>query len=303
MKHTPVMLDEVIHYLSPKPEGRYVDCTFGAGGYSRKILSHAANVIAIDQDPDAKKVAKDFEKEFGDKFSFVQGNFADIRDLITGKVDGIVWDLGVSSMQLDEGNRGFSFAKNAELDMRMSQKGYSAMDFVNSASEQELADVIFYNGGEVKAKQIAKQIVAARKDSPITTTTQLADIVRKTVNRYHTKIDSATKTFQAIRIFINDELGALKKSLASAANLLKTGGKIVVVSFHSLEDKIIKDYLKANSAKKVAKSKYAKVDNSSSDAIYQLLTHKSVKPSDEEVRNNPRARSAKLRAAQKIACV
>ncbi|AVP87523.1 hypothetical protein phytr_5800 [Candidatus Phycorickettsia trachydisci] len=301
MKHVPVMLDEVMHYLSPKPEGRYIDCTFGAGGYSRKILSHAANVIAIDQDPDAKKVANDFEREFGDQFSFVQGNFADIRDLVTGKVDGIVWDLGVSSMQLDEGNRGFSFAKPAQLDMRMSQKGYSAMDFVNSASEKEIADVIFHNGGEVKAKQIAKQIVASRKESPITTTTQLADIVRKTVNRYHTKIDSATKTFQAIRIFINDELGALKKSLASAANLLKTGGKIVLVSFHSLEDKIIKDYLKANSAKKVAKSKYAKVDNSSSDAIYQLLTHKSVKPSDEEVKNNPRARSAKLRAAQKIA--
>jgi len=301
MKHLPVMLDEVMHYLSPKPEGRYLDCTFGAGGYSRKILSHGANVIAIDQDPDAKKLANDFEKEFGEKFSFIPGNFANIRNLVTGKVDGIVWDLGVSSMQLDDGDRGFSFAKTAKLDMRMSQKGYSAMDFVNSASEKELADVIFYNGGEVKAKQIAKQIVAARKESPITTTTELANIVRKTVNRYHTKIDSATKTFQAIRIFVNDELGSLEKSLTSAASLLKKGGRIVVVSFHSLEDKIVKDYLKANSAKKVAKSKYSREEDTNSNAIYHLLTHKSVKPSDEEVNNNPRARSAKLRAAEKIA--
>lgn len=301
MKHIPVMLDEVMNYLSPKPEGRYVDCTFGAGGYSRSILSHEANVIAIDQDPDAKRVADDLKKEFGDKFSFMQGNFADIKNLITGKVDGIVWDLGVSSMQLDDGARGFSFSKTANLDMRMSQKGYSALDFVNSASEQEIADVIFYNGGEVKAKQIAKQVIAARKEGPIITTSQLASIVRKTVNRYHTKIDSATKTFQAIRIFVNDELGALEKSLSSAPNLLKTGGRIVAVSFHSLEDKIIKDYLKTYCAKKVAKSKYAKAEILSSDAIYQLLTHKSVKPSDEELRNNPRARSAKLRAAQKIA--
>lgn len=301
MNHIPVMLNEVMHYLSPKPEGRYVDCTFGAGGYSRKILSHAANVIAIDQDPDAKRIADDLKKEFGDKFSFVQGNFADIKNLVTGKIDGIVWDLGVSSMQLDDAERGFSFSKTANLDMRMSQKGYSALDFINSASEQEIADVIFYNGGEVKAKQIAKQVIVARKEGPIVTTSQLANIVRKTINRYHTKIDSATKTFQAIRIFVNDELGALRSSLSAAAKLLKTEGRIVVVSFHSLEDKIIKDYFKTYSAKKVAKSKYAKAEMPASDAIYQLLTHKSIKPSDEELRNNPRARSAKLRAAQKIA--
>jgi 16S rRNA (cytosine1402-N4)-methyltransferase len=302
MSHTPVLLDQVIKYLEPQNGGIYVDCTFGNGGYSQKILESApeARVIAIDQDPQVLETAAKFSEKFGKRFSFIQDNFGNLNNILEpfGLADGIVWDLGVSSMQLDTAERGFSFMKDAYLDMRMSQEGIAAADFINQASQEEIADVIFYNGGENQARKIARKIVEAREISPINTTKQLATIVKEVVKTRNFSIDPSTKTFQAIRIFINNELEVFEKSLAQADKLLKTGGRIVCVSFHSLEDKIIKDYLKANSAKKVAVSKYHTPEKP--DGIYKLLTNKPIIPSYEETKINPRSRSAKLRAAIKI---
>jgi 16S rRNA (cytosine1402-N4)-methyltransferase len=302
MKHISVLLDQVIHYLEPKNSSIYVDCTFGNGGYSEGILQNSANnhVIAIDQDPNALETANLFKTKYQERFTFVGDNFANLADILKpfGAVDGIVWDLGVSSMQLDNAKRGFSFTKQANLDMRMSCQGFSAADFVNSAKEEELADVIFYNGDETNARKIARKIVEMRQLEAITTTMQLAQIVRSVVRTRNFSIDAATKTFQAIRIYVNDELGALEKSLAGLDSLLNKDGKIVFVSFHSLEDSIIKNYLKTHSAAKVARSKYHPAVEQ--QGIYQLLTKKAITPSRLEVSQNPRSRSAKLRAAQKI---
>ena len=300
MNHIPVLLDCVINFLAPKPGGIYVDCTFGNGGYSRKILQSgpSTKVIAIDQDPLVEPIAQQLANEYNNRFSFIRGNFSNLKNLIPIPVDGIVWDLGVSSMQLDNAERGFSFSKDAMLDMRMSSQGQLAADFINQASYDTLADVIYHNGDEHCARKIAQKIISERVKSPINTTKQLADLVRSVVKTRNYSIDPATKTFQAIRIFINDELGALRNSLLNVEQLLKAGGRLVWVSFHSLEDSIIKDYLKANSAKKIAVSKYHKV--LPLEGIYKVLTSKPTTPSSHEVGLNPRARSAKLRAAEKI---
>jgi 16S rRNA (cytosine1402-N4)-methyltransferase len=300
--HIPVLLDQVLKYLAPNESKLYVDATFGNGGYAAKILDSSENVrlIAIDQDPNVAEVVNTFEQKYSGRFHFVHGNFADLANILKpfGKIDGIVWDLGVSSMQLDNPERGFSFSKDAALDMRMSSAGLSAADFVNSASMQELADVIFYNAGESKARQIARRIVEKRQESQILTTKQLADIVRSVVHQRSFSIDPATKTFQAIRIFVNNELEAFKSSLNNLESLLNVDAKVACVSFHSLEDVIIKDYFKNNSAKKVARSKYHQSQELT--GVYEILTPKPITPSDQEVRLNPRSRSAKLRAARKI---
>jgi 16S rRNA (cytosine1402-N4)-methyltransferase len=301
MTHRPVLLDQAINYLDPK-DGIYVDCTFGAGGYSRSILefSPSSRVVAIDQDPTTKTNANKLSEEFGARFTFVQDNFANLQKILypIGLVDGIIWDLGVSSMQLDEAERGFSFMKDANLDMRMSMSGLSAADFLNSAAEKEIADVIYHYGDEVHSRKIAKKIIEMRQIAPLTTTKQLAEIARSVVKKYNYKIDAATKTFQAIRIFVNDELRALESSLYSAKDLLRANGRLVLVSFHSLEDRIIKDYFKEHSVKKVATSKYQAKEFL--EGTYQLLTHKPILPLELEVEQNPRARSAKLRAVKKI---
>jgi 16S rRNA (cytosine1402-N4)-methyltransferase len=301
MTHKPVLLDQAISYLDLK-EGIYVDCTFGGGSYSRAILEALPNtkIIAIDQDPSTKPNADKLSQEFGQRFTFVQDNFASVHKILQplGLVDGIVWDLGVSSMQLDNAERGFSFMKDAILDMRMSMQGLTAADFLNTAKEKEIADVIYYNGDETHSRKIAKKIIETRDITPITTTKQLAEIVRLIVKKHNYKIDPATKTFQAIRIFVNDELKTLEKSLHNVDELLKQNGRLVLVSFHSLEDKIIKDYFKAHSAKKVATSKYH--IKAPLQGTYEILTHKPILPSELEIEQNPRARSAKLRAVQKI---
>ena len=301
MKHTPVLLEQVIKYLAPKDGGVYVDCTFGNGGYSARILESAnCKVIGIDQDPLACQTASLFSAKYDKNFAFIQDNFANIAHAITpfGQVDGIVWDLGVSSMQLDVAERGFSFSKDAPLDMRMSGEGLTAADFIATASQDEIADVIYYNGGEKESRKIARKIVEMRASNPIETTKQLADIVRSVVKIRNFAIDPATKTFQAIRIYVNNELEAFKTSLQGVEKLLKMDGRLVCVSFHSLEDGIMKDYLKEHAAKKVAKSKYHEAE--APDGIFEVLTRKVIEPSEEEVRENPRARSAKLRAAKKI---
>lgn len=306
--HNPVMLKEVIATLAPKERELHLDCTFGAGGYTRGILNAGADVIAVDRDPTAEKYAEPLRAEFSNRFRFVNSNFANISNYFDKQrlFNGIVLDLGVSSMQLDQAERGFSFMHEGELDMRMGRDGKSAKDFVNNAPEQEIARVIYEYGDEIASRRIARSIVDARETKEITTTTQLAEIVRKAIGHRPGKIDTATKTFQAIRIWVNDEIEEIEGFLANASSLLTIGGKIVIVTFHSLEDKIAKDYLTKNSAKKTAKSKYAHLSPShvikpEDSSIYQLLHKKPLVPTDDEVRCNPRSRSAKLRSAIKIA--
>lgn len=301
MDHIPVMLDEVIASLAPKGGEVYVDCTFGAGGYSKAILSNNdSKLIAIDQDPTVQKYVNDLQKEYPGRITFHSRNFSEINDILSGeKVDGIVLDLGVSSMQLDQTDRGFSFMRDSALDMRMSSHGRTAADFVNNADEFEIAKVIFEYGDERASRKIARFIVEEREIAPIETTGRLAEIVRRAVGFRPGKIDSATKTFQAIRIWVNDEMGALERFLDQSEYMLKDGGRLVVVTFHSLEDRIVKKYLQDKTEKTVARSKYAK-NIPVYSAPYKLLNKKALKPSDAEVKNNPRARSAKLRAAIKV---
>lgn len=278
--HIPVMLEEVIANLDLKDNGIYFDCTFGAGGYSKRILAEKkCKLFAIDQDPTTIKFTKDFPSE---RFTFINDNFSNLEEIADKfnltNIDGIVFDLGVSSMQLDEAERGFSFNKDARLDMRMSDKGIDAWEIVNKFSESDLADIIYYYGEETFARVIAKKIVEARKDSPINTTLELSKIIHSVI-RKKGKIDPSTKTFQAIRVYVNDELKALKKALSSSFKLLKQNGKILLVSFQGLEDRIIKDFIKNNI--------YAKA--------------KIYKPSLDEQRTNPRSRSAKLRVIERLA--
>jgi 16S rRNA (cytosine1402-N4)-methyltransferase len=298
MSHTPVMLKEVIESLSPKAGEVHLDCTFGAGGYSKAILEKDAKLIAIDRDPNVIKFAEKLASEYDKNFEFININFADL-DESQLKVNGIVLDLGVSSMQLDTAERGFSFMRDGDLDMRMGNHGLSAKDFVNNAKEEELARVIYEYGDEPASRKIARSIVLARVEKPISTTFELANIVRRAIGRPPGKIDLATKTFQAIRIYVNGELDALERFLEKSESLLLENGRIVVVTFHSLEDRIVKQYFAKNTAKKVARSKYSKLPEDTG-ATYKLLYKKPLVPSDQEVRINPRSRSAKLRAAIKI---
>jgi 16S rRNA (cytosine1402-N4)-methyltransferase len=298
-EHIPVMLKEVVEALNIQPGKTYVDCTFGRGGYSKAILEGGGRVIAIDQDPSVEKYAEELKNQYREMFSFHRGNFAEAIQILEGKqVDGLALDLGVSSMQLDQTERGFSFMRDAALDMRMSSSGYSAADFVNEADEFELARVIFEYGDERASRKIARFIVEAREDGPISTTLQLASIVRRAVGFRPGKIDSATKTFQAIRIWVNDEMGSLERLLEQAESLLNNQGRLVVVTFHSLEDTIVKRYLQSKTEKRVQRSKYAKKEES--DAPFELVYKKALKPSDGEVRSNPRSRSAKMRAAKRM---
>ncbi len=306
MSHIPVLLNDAIKYLAPRDGETYIDCTFGAGGYSRAILEKAnCKVIGIDQDPEVIIFAEELQRNYHDRFMFWSYNFTQIIQQMhinsIPQVDGIVLDLGVSSMQLDRGERGFSFMHEGPLDMRMSRKGKSAIDLVNQESEEEIARIIYTYGDERDARKIARRIISEREIAPIVTTGRLAQIVRSAIGFKKSKIDLATKTFQAIRIWVNEELSVLEKLLEDSEKILKPGGRIVVVSFHSLEDRIVKTFLKSKSAKKIALSKYA--DQGSRydpNAVYKVLTKKSIKPGVEETVYNPRARSAKLRAAMKI---
>ncbi len=305
--HQPVMLNEVLHYLSPRDGETYVDATFGAGGYSKAILSAAnCRVIAIDQDPGVQKFANELAQQFPENFKFIKGNFGDIEELVSEKIDGVVFDIGVSSMQLDDKSRGFSFRADSPLDMRMSGTGPSAADFLNQSAEREIADVIYKYGEERNSRRIAKEIVNSR---PLKTTQQLADIARK-VNGHSEKIDPATRTFQAIRIFINRELEVFERGLQGAFNLLKTGGRLVVVTFHSLEDRIAKMFFKDKSGVEKSFNRHAPEVNfgnnfngqkNFSDNVKKaldIITKKAIMPHGDELMQNSRARSAKLRAAQ-----
>lgn len=306
--HVSVMLPEVLEYLSPKKKGVYVDGTFGAGGYSKSILDEVdCTIIAIDLDPEVKEYAQQItdriKNQPAKQFHFVQGNFGDIEEIVKSlgyqNVDGIVLDLGVSSMQLDRGDRGFSFNQESMLDMRMSKEGVSAYEVINTYPELELADIIYKYGDEKKSRQIAKKIVQQREIKPISTTIELANIIRSIVGKKGI-IDPATKTFQAIRIFVNDELQNLRKVLEASEKLLNDQGKLVIVSFHSLEDKIVKNYLSNKSGKIEGVSRYLPTNAIVTPKSFELLTKKAIMCSEQEKNHNIRARSARLRAGKRL---
>lgn len=295
-KHIPVMLQEVLAAVNPQKGEVYVDATFGNGGYTRAILEAAnCKVIALDRDPTVRIRANEIKNMYGERFEFRFGQFGDFADLVPEKINGAVFDIGVSSMQLDEAERGFSFSKEGALDMRMSQSGVSAKDIVNTYDEQALADLIYQYGEEKKSRQIAREIAEYRKHKEIETTTELAEIIYKVIHKKFGEIDPATRTFQALRIAVNDELGELSRGLTGAANRLQKNGRLAVVDFHSLEDRIVKTFFKENGGRRVRVSKYA--PELVQDEHLFAEVSKVIVPTAEECKRNPRARSAKLRFA------
>jgi 16S rRNA (cytosine1402-N4)-methyltransferase len=297
------MLGEVIAHLAPKDAGTYVDGTFGAGGYTRAILDAAdCRVIAIDRDPGAIAAGAALVEAHPGRLVLSEDRFGNLdevaRMLGAPQVDGVVLDIGVSSMQLDEGERGFSFRRDGPLDMRMSGAGVSAADLVARLPEAELANLIYRFGEERLSRQIARAIVKAREEAPITRTLRLAEIVSKVVRTKPHEPHPATRTFQALRIAVNDELGELARALAAAERILKPGGRLVVVTFHSLEDRIVKSFL-ANRSKAAAGSRHMPALPGPAPSV-RLVARGAVEPSEEETASNPRARSAKLRAAERL---
>lgn len=302
-QHIPVMLAEVLHTLQPSDGGIYVDGTFGAGGYTRAILDSAeCTVYAIDRDPDAYARAVAMARDYPGRLIPVEGCFGSVADLLAGrgisKINGLVLDLGVSSIQLSTAERGFSFMHDGPLDMRMSLSGISAADVVNTMAEKDIADILFQYGEERASRRIAREIVAAR---PLTTTKQLVTAVHKALPMHGgIKTDTATKTFQALRIYVNDELGELERALESAEALLSPEGRLVVVSFHSLEDWRVKNYLKEKSGRASGVSRHMPVADKVTPVIFEVEETGGLKPTEEEVRRNPRSRSARLRYAMRL---
>ena len=308
--HVPVLCREVVAALQPQDGGVYVDGTFGAGGYSRALLEAAAcRVYGIDRDPSAIAAGRAAEMTSDGRLVLVEGRFGDMDELLhergVSEVDGVALDLGVSSMQIDRAERGFSFRYDGPLDMRMSQSGASAADVVNRAGEQELADIIFQYGEEKRSRRIAHAIVEARRQKPIERSGELAAIVRKAAGGQRDGIDPATRTFQALRIHVNDELGELQRGLTAASALLRSGGRLAVVSFHSLEDRIVKTFVREGSGalprgSRLAPSALASEARAGRPATLRAATRKPIEPGPGEIEANPRARSARLRVAEKL---
>lgn len=305
--HFPVMLNEVIDLLQPKSEAVYIDATFGGGGYSKAILSAAnCNVWGIDRDPDAirrgQKIVDDYPT-----LRLLQGDFAQLETLAhennIQSLDGIVLDLGVSSFQLDEAERGFSFRFDGPLDMRMSKSGKTAADLVNQLSETELADILWYYGEERFSRRIARAIIQDRLEKPFETTQQLANLIKRIVPSKKNEINPATRSFQALRIAVNDELTQIRQVLTSALSLLKPDGKLIVVSFHSLEDRIVKEIMNQATGNIASPSRHhpQSLHQKSKLIKFEALTHKPLRPSKHEALLNPRSRSAKLRAIKRLA--
>jgi len=304
MQHVPVLRRQAIAHLAPHDGGVYIDGTFGAGGHAAAILDTAdVRVIGIDRDPRTIAGGRALVEASGGRLTLVEGRFAALdhiaSDLGLAAVDGIILDLGVSSMQLDEPERGFSFRHDGPLDMRMSDEGPSAAAIVAVASERDLADIIFNLGEERHSRAVARAIVTARRERPIVTTGALADIIGRVVHGRPGDIHPATRTFQALRLFVNEELHELNAGLAAAERILKAGGRLVVISFHSLEDRIVKTFLAARSgADGGSRHLPEKIPEA---ATFRVLTRRPVIPDAAEVGENPRARSAKLRAAERTA--
>ena len=302
--HKPVMLNEMLDWIAPKDNGVYIDGTFGAGGYSRAILRAAdCRVFAIDRDPSTHRFAEKLEQEFPDRFVWLLGNFSDMCSLVAmhgvHAVDGIVLDIGVSSMQLDVAERGFSFKKDGPLDMRMSDDGMKASDIINTASEGELADIFYYYGEEKMSRRIATAIVAARELAPIERTHQLADIIRKVAGGQKGKTDPATRSFQGLRIYVNQEFESLENGLKAAEDMLAPGGRLVVVTFHSLEDRIVKRFTHSRCGKLGEHSRHMPqhlADSAGWDAPRFFLPKPEKRlPTEAEIDENPRSRSATMR--------
>lgn len=305
-RHVPVMLAEVLTALSPRDGALYVDGTFGLGGYTRALLEAAqCKVCGIDRDPQAIAAGAVLAAQHPGRLELINGRFGDMERLLTARgvthVDGVALDIGVSSPQIDEPARGFSFRHDGPLDMRMGTDGPTAADVVNTADEAALADIIERYGEERFARRIARAIVAARTQQPITRTAQLADIVRSVVRRTGDGIDPATRTFQALRIYVNDEIGELQRGLVAAERLLVPGGRLAVVSFHSLEDREVKSFLKRRSGAEDGVSRHLPVQANRRAPSFKLLTRRAVRPGESESETNPRARSARLRAAERTA--
>ena len=302
-RHIPVLLDEVVEALAPRDGGVYVDGTFGAGGYSRAILSAAdCRVVAIERDDLALEAGRGMEDEFAGRFKLLRGRFSQMAQLLKSlditEVDGVVLDVGVSSMQLDDAERGFSFSGDGPLDMRMESKGLSAADVVNTAEERDLARIIAVLGEERKSRRVAGAIVRARAKAPIRRTRELAAIVEKALaGGKPPRIHPATRTFQGLRIFVNHELEELALGLGAAEALLKEGGRLVVVTFHSLEDRIVKRFFNERARPAPQPSRHVPVAGGEEKALSFSLLHKGALSAGEaELQGNPRARSARLRA-------
>jgi 16S rRNA (cytosine1402-N4)-methyltransferase len=300
--HVPVLLRQTIDYLAPRQGGIYIDGTFGAGGHATAILNAAdTRVIGIDRDATAIASGRTQVEASGSRLTLIEGRFATLDTIASGlgvgATDGVLLDLGVSSMQLDTPERGFSFRHDGPLDMRMGRDGPSAADVVAAASERDLADIIFDLGEERHARAVARAIVAARRRRPIVTTGALAAIVGHVVHDRSGDIHPATRTFQALRLFVNDELRELEQGLAAAERILKPGGRLVVISFHSLEDRIVKTFLAIRS--RPAGGSRHLPEKRPEAATFRVLTRRPVTPDAAELRENPRARSAKLRAAER----
>src|SRR5215470_7461648 len=304
--HFPVLLNEVVEALRPTGGERYLDGTFGAGGYTRALLDKTdCQVIALDRDPDAIAAGQALAERYPSRLLLIEGRFGDMADLLEAEgvreVDGVALDLGVSSMQFDRPERGFSFRASGPLDMRMEKRGASAADLVNDADEAELADIFWRYGEERRSRRVARAVVEQRKTKRIDTTAELAEIVRRAVGpSAKDESDPATRAFQALRIAVNDELGELERGLVAAEQVLAPGGRLAVVSFHSLEDRAVKEFVRARSGRTPAPSRHAPPRPAQQAATLREVTRRPVMPSDAEVAANPRARSARLRVAEKI---
>jgi len=303
--HVSVLCDEVMEALAPKDGGVYVDGTFGAGGYSRALLQAArCTVWGIDRDLLAQQFATALHRDFPGQITVLSGCYGDMVELLAGvgveQIDGVVLDIGVSSMQIDDPTRGFSFRNDGPLDMRMGDHGETAADVVNELAEQELADIIYRYGEERASRRVARAIVKLRSEQAITRTGQLANAVRSAVAKSKDGIDPATRTFQALRIYVNDELGELDRGLEAAERLLGPGGRLAVVSFHSLEDRRVKTFLQERSGGGPRPSRHMpQVSGEERLPTFQLVKKGSIKASSGETAKNPRARSARLRVAER----
>jgi 16S rRNA (cytosine1402-N4)-methyltransferase len=303
-RHIPVLARQAFEQLAPRDGGIYIDGTFGAGGHTRSILAVAGTrVIAVDRDRNAVAAGAALVEQVAGRLTLIEDRFSNLdhvaHSLGYERVDGILLDIGVSSMQLDEPERGFSFRHEGPLDMRMGGEGISAADLVNAASERDLASVIATLGEERFARNVARTIVRARAETPITSTRQLADIVASVVRSHPGELHPATRTFQALRMFVNDELGELAQALAAAERTLKSGGRLAVISFHSLEDRIVKTFF-AERGRVRAGSRH-QPEAAQAAPSFSILTRKPVVADEDEVRRNPRSRSAKLRGAERTA--
>jgi 16S rRNA (cytosine1402-N4)-methyltransferase len=304
--HVPVLPREVLEGLQVEPGGRFVDATLGAGGHAHEILTASApdgELLGLDRDPEALSIAADRLAPFGDRAKLVHASFADLKEIAADAgftdADGILFDLGLSSLQLEDAERGFSFLVDGPLDMRFdpTSGGPTAADLVNRLSAEELADLIFRYGEERQSRRIARAIVEAR---PIRTTTQLVEVIKETVGRRRGRLHPATLTFQALRIAVNEELAAIERALPQAVETLAIGGRLAVIAFHSLEDRIVKRFMRRESKDCIC-SRELPICTCDHRASVKRIVRKPIRPTEDEVASNPRARSARLRVAERIA--